>query len=98
MTKPNRLIHDDDDAPTAAGATTGVSAAAVPATESVARAPAKSRAVYPGKRQVTAHIDRQLFLWLKSISAQSDRPMIVLFEEALSEYVQRFAAQKKFGG
>lgn len=93
----NRLIHDDEDAPSPAA----------PPEAPPRQAPAKVTAEkpvdkrqggpYPGRRQVTAHIDRQLFLWLKSISAQTDKPMIVLFEEALSEYVQRIAAQKKFG-
>lgn len=53
---------------------------------------------YPGRKQVTAHIDRQLFLWLKSIAAQTDKPMVAIFEEALSAYVSSYAAHKKFGG
>jgi len=65
------------------------------------RAPRKRRAsegrgAYPDKRQVTAYIDRQLFLWLKSISVQTDKPMIQLMEEALSQYVNTYAAQQKF--
>ena len=94
----NRLIRDDDDAPAAPVR----SEAATPRQTTAKAAPEKPvdkrrGGPYPGRRQVTAHIDRQLFLWLKSISAQTDKPMIVLFEEALSEYVQRIAAQKKFG-
>jgi hypothetical protein len=91
----NRLIHEDDDAlPAAAeGAVQGIAKAA-----SEPRADRRRAGPYPGKRQVTAHIPRELFLWLKAISAQTDKPMIVLMEEALSEYVQRHAAQKKFGG
>lgn len=90
----NRLIHEDDDAlpPAAEGAVRGMAKAASEPQ------PAKGRGPYPGRRQVTAHIPRQLFLWLKAISAQTDKPMILLMEEALNEYVQRHAAQKKFGG
>jgi len=91
----NRLIRDDDDA---------LPPAAESAVQSMAKAAAeqpvnkRQGGPYPGRRQVTAHIPRQLFLWLKAISAQTDKPMILLMEEALNEYVQRHAAQKKFGG
>jgi hypothetical protein len=92
----NRLINDDDDdvPPPAA---TPVSRQAVK--PSPTRTPRKleGKGPYPGRRQVTAHIDRQLFLWLKSISAQTDKPMVEIFEEALNTYVSSFAAQKKFG-
>lgn len=54
------------------------------------------RTVYPGRRQVTAHIPQQLFLWLKSISAQTDIPMVEIFEVALTDYVNSYAAKKKF--
>jgi len=101
---PNRLISDDDDetpvasAP-AAGGQSEVARAAAP-TESEGQRKRKrssGQGPYPGRRQVTAHIDRQLFLWLKSISAQTDKPMVEIFEEALSAYVNSFAAQRKFG-
>lgn len=58
---------------------------------------AMGRGPYPGRKQVTAHVDKKLFLWLKSISAQEDKPMVLIFEEALSAYVNTYAAQKKFG-
>ena len=58
----------------------------------------RGKGPYPNRRQVTAHIPRQLFLWLKSISAQTDKPMVEIFEEALTAYVNSFAAGKKFGG
>lgn len=96
----NRLISDDDDAPAdqvARNEQSTTPAASAPAM----RAPRKRRAsegrgAYPDKRQVTAYIDRQLFLWLKSISVQTDKPMIQLMEEALSQYVNTYAAQQKF--
>ncbi len=91
----NRLIHDDEET---------LPAAAETAVQGMAKAANErpldnaKRKVYPGRRQVTAHIPRELFLWLKAISAQTDKPMILIMEEALNEYVQRHAAQKKFGG
>jgi hypothetical protein len=92
----NRLINDDDaDAPAEAAAP--VSRHAVKASPTRNPRRSESRGPYPGRRQVTAHIDRQLFLWLKSISAQTDKPMVEIFEEALNAYVSSFAAQKKFG-
>lgn len=91
----NRLIRDDDEAtPAARAEQTPPEPAAAPA-----RAPKRSFSggAYPGRRQVTAHIPKDLFLWLKSISAQTDTPMVAIFEEALTQYVSRFAAQRKFG-
>ena len=91
----NRLISDDVD--------DEVVETTIPARPSVkpsaTRNPRKrdGKGSYPGRRQVTAYIDRQLFLWLKSISAQTEKPMVEIFEEALSAYVTSFAAQKKFG-
>jgi hypothetical protein len=91
----NRLIHEDEDALPVVPETAVQSMAKTLADPPVDNA---KRKVYPGRRQVTAHIPRQLFLWLKAISAQTDKPMILIMEEALNEYVQRHAAQKKFGG
>lgn len=92
----NRLISDDADdiAPPRM---------AMPATPSVKPSetrkprPGEGRGPYPGRRQVTAHIDRNLFLGLKAISAQTEKPMVELFEEALQAYVASVLAQKKFG-
>jgi hypothetical protein len=92
----NRLISDDsEDIPTPR--------TAMPATPSVKPSPTRSprtgegRGPYPGRRQVTAHIDRNLFLGLKAISAQTEKPMVELFEEALQAYVASVLSQKKFG-
>lgn len=88
----NRLIRDDDD----------VQPASPPAAPDIRRMiddsvpKPRTGGPYPGRRKVTAHIDRQLFLWLKSMSAQTDKPMILLMEEALTEYVQRWQASRKF--
>ncbi len=99
MTKDtqNRLINDDDaGAPSEPVNPTARHAVKPSPTRNPRRL--EGRGPYPGRRQVTAHIDRQLFLWLKSISAQTDKPMVEIFEEALNAYVSSFAAQKKFGG
>lgn len=103
----NRLIADDDsDTDTDMPVGRAVAEQSAPASGATPRraqpapepaAARKGKGPYPGRRQVTAHIDRQLFLWLKSISAQTDKPMVVLFEEALSAYVSSYAAAKKFG-
>ena len=91
----NRLINEDEDEAPAISTP--------PARPSVKPSPTRNprrgegKGPYPGRRQVTAHIDRQLFLWLKSIAAQTDKPMVEIFEEALHAYVASFAAQKKFG-
>lgn len=92
---PNRLIVDDDDdvVPTATA-----QPARPTAKPSPTRTPREGgRGPYPGRRQITAHVDRSLFLWIKSISAQTEKPMIEIFEDALSAYVASYAAQKKFG-
>lgn len=92
---PNRLIVDDDDEAVVETAPPSRPAVKPSATRNPRRG--EGRGPYPGRRQVTAHIDRQLFLWLKSISAQTDKPMVELFEEALNAYVSSWSAQKKFG-
>lgn len=99
----NRLISDDDDAPPAPEIRSEPVASNTTQTVSATRAPRKRRmpegkGAYPDKRQVTAYIDRQLFMWLKSISVQTDKPMIQLMEEALGQYVNTYAAQQKFKG
>jgi hypothetical protein len=92
----NRLINDDD-AEDAVETAPPVSRHAVKPSPTRNPRRVEGKGPYPGRRQVTAHIDRQLFLWLKSISAQTDKPMVEIFEEALNAYVSSFAAQKKFG-
>lgn len=99
MTKPpNRLINDEDEDEAVAVSTT-----TLPPRPSVKASPtrtprsANGKGPYPGRRQVTAHIDRNLFLGLKAISAQSEKPMVEIFEEALQAYVASVLAQKKFG-
>lgn len=89
----NRLIRDEEEAEQS------VAAPVSPKSDPLPPSPRKrGRGPYPGKRQVTAHIDENLFKWLRSMSVQTDKPMVVMFEEALSAYVQRFAAGKKFSG
>lgn len=85
----NRLIRDEDDeaSPSPSTQTSPLQAAE---TKKGGRGP------YPGKRQVTAHIDEALYKWLRSMSVQIDKPMVAMFEEALTSYVQKFAAQKRF--
>jgi hypothetical protein len=101
MSKGNRLISDDDgdDLP-------AVATAAAPSAATTEDAPLRrkrrqkpsGRGVYPGMRQVTAYVEPTLFRWLKSISAETDKPMVQIMEEALQAYVERFAAGRKFGG
>lgn len=93
--KDNRLIRDDEDEALAPPESPKPQPLSREATKPVNK---RRGGPYPGRRQVTAHIERELFLWLKAISAQTDKPMIQLMEEALREYVQRHAAQMKFGG
>lgn len=90
----NRLIRDDDEPIAAERPAAAPAPVAAPNKASLARK--WGRGPYPGKRQVTAHIDEGLYKWLRSMSVQTDKPMVVMFEEALSTYVQKFAAQKRF--
>lgn len=101
MTKGNRLISNDetDDAPMNAPSSPQSSATAeeTPLRRKRRQKPS-GRGVYPGMRQVTAYVEPTLFRWLKSISAETDKPMVQIMEEALAAYVERFAAGRKFGG
>jgi hypothetical protein len=90
----NRLIRDEDDA---IGEESQVAALETAPLYASARMRKGGRGPYPGRRQVTAHIDEQLFKWLRSISVQTETPMVQLFEQALAVYVKRFAVQKKIG-
>lgn len=91
----NRLINDDtpDEAP---------QSLAMPETPSVRPSPTRTpkaaggKGPYPGRRQVTAHIDRNLFMGLKAISVQTDKPMVEIFEEALQSYLQSTLSKKNF--
>jgi hypothetical protein len=92
----NRLIRDDDSetvVPTPKPTTTSA--------ELELTRPAKPRTFgrgpYKNRRQVTAHIDPQLFKWLKTMHVQTGKTMVEMMEEALAEYVQRYAVQKKMG-
>ncbi|MBL8558143.1 MAG: hypothetical protein JNM47_05445 [Hyphomonadaceae bacterium] len=97
MTK-NRLIHDDetDNAPEP------VRTRAEPPRERdpevATRAPARAKKPYADQRKVTAYVDAQTFMWLKSIHAQTNKTMMAIMEEALTQYVQAYAAKQKFGG
>ena len=92
----NRLISDDEEE-------LPPQRPAMPATPSLKPSPTRAprsqggKGPYPGRRQVTAHIDRALFLGLKAISAQTEKPMVEIMEEALRAYVESIFAQKKFG-
>lgn len=95
----NRLIHDDPEPePQRVMTPAPAAAAAERPLPRVARSRVGGRGgPYQNRRQVTAHIDKKLFLWLKTISAQTEKPMVELFEEALNAYVASYAAQSKFG-
>lgn len=102
MKKENRLIVDDEqEAPAPRSAAAQANAPATVEAQPMRR---KRRAKpsmtgdYPGMRRVTGYVEPSLFRWLKSISAETDKPMIQIFEEALTDYVQSYAAGRKFGG
>jgi len=86
-TTENRIIADDDDN-------------AEPVARTVARPAAekKVKGPYPNRRKITAYINRDLFFYLKSIGVKTDRTMVSLLEEALTQYVNTYAAQSKFKG
>lgn len=99
--KENRVIReDDDDAPIQPRSPVLESAARTdaPLVRRRRRPKPSGGGVYPGMRQVTAYVEPTLFKWLKSISAETDKPMVQIMEEALTAYVQSFAAGRKFGG
>lgn len=85
----NRLIRDDEPA------APPVAAEAQPEPTKPLKARTFGRGPYANRRQVTAHIDPQLFKWLKTIHVQTGKTMVEMFEEALTDYVQRYAVQKK---
>jgi hypothetical protein len=96
MTK-NRLIFDDDtDSAVVASTASATPTAPAPRAEEVARAPQRKK-LYADQRKVTGYVDAQTFMWLKSIHAQTNKTMMAIMEEALTEYVQRYAAKQKFG-
>jgi hypothetical protein len=100
-TKENRVIRDDDDDAPIQPRTQALEPAATseaPLTRRRRRPKPSGGGVYPGMRQVTAYVEPPLFKWLKSISAETDKPMVLIMEEALTAYVQSFAAGRKFGG
>jgi hypothetical protein len=98
----NRLIADDElDAVEREAQVARPASDAKPFAEGYAPRTPRRRAgkgAYPGRRQVTGYVEDKLFLWLKSISAQHDKTMVEIFEEALTAYVNSYAAQRKFGG
>ncbi|MFZ4602982.1 MAG: hypothetical protein ACOYM8_11040 [Caulobacterales bacterium] len=100
-TKQNRLIVDDEPMPAAipaAPSNAPGSVAAAQPTRRRRRAKPSMTGDYPGMRRVTGYVEPTLFRWLKSISAETDKPMIEIFEEALTAYVESYAAGRKFGG
>lgn len=111
MNKPNRLIVDDEPLPAptptpAVAAPSMAPAVAQPVATAATTQPIRRRrrakpsmtGDYPGMRRVTGYVEPTLFRWLKSISAETDKPMIEIFEEALTAYVESYAAGRKFGG
>ncbi len=98
--KQNRVIRDEEpDAPAETSTAMMMEATAPAAPVRRRRRPKPGGGgVYPGMRQVTAYVEPTLFKWLKSISAETDKPMVQIMEEALTAYVQSFAAGRKFGG
>lgn len=97
MTK-NRLIHDDEPESTPEPARTRTELPRERETEIATRAPARAKKPYADQRKVTAYVDAQTFMWLKSIHAQTNKTMMAIMEEALTQYVQAYAAKQKFGG
>lgn len=106
MSNTNRVIRDDDtdmdDMPilqqSAAMPRTPPPVTETPsARRSRARRSPGGNGAYPGQKQVTSYVERGLYLQLRAISAETDSSMIVLMQDALTEYVQRYAAQRKFG-
>lgn len=98
MTKQNRLIVDDEPTPSASVAAPMTVQTEAQPIRRKRRAKPSITGDYPGMRRVTGYVEPTLFRWLKSISAETDKPMIQIFEEALTDYVQSYAAGRKFGG
>lgn len=110
--RPNRLIRDDeDDAPARAEPLRAFDDPRLPADPparkvppvETPRQPRKRRSAggggaYPGLKQVTAYIDPLLYKKLRAMSLETDRTMIELMEQALTEHLKSYAAQRKFGG
>jgi hypothetical protein len=100
MTK-NRLINDDEPVieSAASAAPARSDAPVVPPQRPVEESarPPQRKNPYANQRKVTGYVDSQTFMWLKSIHAQTNKTMMAIMEEALTEYVQRYAAKQKFG-
>lgn len=98
----NRLINDDEPVSETAASTSPAARIEEPAvppqhpTQEIARPPQRKNP-YANQRKVTGYVDSQTFMWLKSIHAQTNKTMMAIMEEALTEYVQRYAAKQKFG-
>lgn len=96
--KANRLINDDAEEAIVAEARI----APLPDTPDPPPSPTRNprrvrgKGSYPGRRQVTAYIPKDLFMGLKAISARTERPMVEIFEQALDAYVKSLMAQKMF--
>lgn len=59
--------------------------------------PRERRTPGPDWQSVTAIVTADQFRWLKAIYVARRKTMTLIFEEALTTYVQRYAAQKKMG-
>jgi hypothetical protein len=95
----NRLIRDDDDgaAPLAEAPRSQPAAATTIAPPRAQAAPSRrGRGPYADRRQVTGAINPELFRRLKLLSLQSERPLVEIYDEALTAYAQSFAAENKF--
>ncbi len=91
----NRLIDDTADEAETPPPTPPLIAASRP---SATRTPRKmgGNGAYPGRRQITAYIEKPLFMRIKAISAQTERPMVEILEEALTTFVSSYLSQRKF--
>ena len=104
MTNTNRVIRDDDteadEFPNRQHSQPVRAPSPAVETQPMRRARARrspgGNGAYPGQKQVTSYVERSLYLQLRAISAETDRSMIALMQDALTDYVQRYAAQRKF--
>lgn len=99
--KTRAIIHDDhDDAPIMPSSS--ITAPAPPPPEDT-RPPRQrrrnmGRGAYPGKRQITVYTTEDLFFKVKALSVTSRKTMLEIMEEALTNYVNSYTAQRKFEG
>jgi hypothetical protein len=100
LPKNRTIIHDDeDDKPIMpASAITQPASAPTDTRPPRQRRRNQGKGAYPGKRQITVYTDEDLFYKVKAISVTARKTMQELMEEALTNYVNSYAAQRKFEG